>query len=68
MGTNHPEFAPLEPERAKELETIINTAAKNKEAVVIDPERGVTASMSPHLISPNENTNGMVRYRRHYGV
>ena len=61
------EFEPLEAERAEELRDIINRAAREEEAVVIEPEEGGVVGTSPvNLISPNENTNGLVRYQRHY--
>lgn len=67
MKTELAEFAPLDVERAEELRDIINKAAQEKEAVTIDPdEEGITGSSSPDLLSPTENTNGLVRYRRHY--
>jgi apolipoprotein N-acyltransferase len=60
-------FAPLEPARAQELEFIIDHAANNKQAVVIDPDQGVKGAQPVSLISPNANTNGLVRYGCHYG-
>ena len=67
MKTEYTEFAPLDLERAEELRHVINTAARNREAIVIHPyERGVTGSTRVGLISPEENTNALVRYRRHY--
>ncbi len=61
------EFAPLELERAEQLRDLINEAASEKEALVIDPDQGgVTQSTPVDLISPNENTNGLARYQRHY--
>ncbi len=59
-------FAPLEPERAQELEFIIDNAARSKQAVVIDPDQGVMGAQPVSLISPNSTTNGLVRYGRHY--
>ncbi|HEV2435687.1 MAG TPA: hypothetical protein VG077_06780 [Verrucomicrobiae bacterium] len=59
-------FAPLEPERAQELEFIIDNAARSKQAVVIDPDQGVRGAQPVSLISPNASTNGLVRYGRHY--
>ena len=67
MGNRNEDFAPLDPERAQELEFTINKAALNKEAVVIDPDLGITGSKPVTLISPAENTNALVRYGRHYG-
>ncbi len=67
MKTEYAEFAPLDLDRAEELRDIIDTAARNREAVVIDPdEDGITGAAPLDLISPNENTNGLIRYRRHY--
>ncbi|HVM50037.1 MAG TPA: hypothetical protein VMU04_18560 [Candidatus Acidoferrum sp.] len=61
------EFAPLERERASELEEIINGAARERRGVIIDPnDRGITGTGTSPLISPNENTNVLVRYQRHY--
>ena len=61
------EFAPLDLERAEELRDIINEAAREQRAVIIDPQnRGVTGSTRVGLISPREHTNALVRYRRHY--
>jgi hypothetical protein len=67
MKTEYAEFAPLESERAEELRDVINKAAREREAIVIGPnERGITGSTRAELISPQENTNALVRYRRHY--
>ena len=66
MGKPNPIFAPLEPERAEEIELIIDSAAKGKQAVVIDPDQGVMGAQPVSLISPSANTNGLVRYGRHY--
>ena len=67
MKTVCSEFAPLELERATELEEIINSAARERRGVVIDPdEGGIRSSTGNTLISPNENTNVLVRYQRHY--
>ncbi len=67
MKTETSEFAPLEVERATELQEIINRAARDKRAVILDPdEDGVAGSAPAELISPNENTNALVRYQRHY--
>ena len=67
MKTETAEFAPLDLERAEELRDIINEAAREQKAVVIDPlNRGVTGSAQVGLISPREYTNALVRYRRHY--
>jgi hypothetical protein len=67
MGMSHdPTFEPLPQKRTAELEWIIDQSAQNKEALVINPDTGVTGSKPVALISPNENTNGLVRYGRHY--
>ncbi len=67
MKTVTSEFAPLPIEEATELEEIINRAAREKEAVIIDPdEAGITDATAPELISENDNTNALVRYQRHY--
>jgi len=67
MKTEYAEFAPLEVERAEELRDVINKAARDREAIIIGPnERGITGSTRAELISPQENTNALVRYRRHY--
>jgi hypothetical protein len=67
MKTVCSEFAPLETERANELEEIINGAARERRGVLIDPDdEGISGSTATPLISPNENTNALVRYQRHY--
>lgn len=67
MGQHkYPPFAPLEPQQAQELEFTINEAAKRGQAVIIDPDSGITGRQDASLISPNANTNGLVRYERHY--
>ena len=67
MKTVCSEFAPLEIERATELEEIINGAARDRRGVLIDPDdEGISGSTATPLISPNENTNVLVRYQRHY--
>ncbi len=67
MKTAISEFAPLEMERAEELQEIINSAAREDKAVIMDPaEEGITAAEQSDLISPNQNTNALVRYQRHY--
>jgi hypothetical protein len=60
------EFAPLELARALELKRLINLAAKNQAAVVIEPTQGVTDAVVVNLISPIEKTNALVRFHRHY--
>ncbi len=66
MGKQNVDFAPLEPQRAQELEWVIDQAAKSKQVVVIDPDDGLKGAQPASLISPNANTNGLVRYGRHY--
>ena len=68
MKTASLEFAPLDVEQAKELEELINSAAREKKAVVIDPEEEGLIGSAPkeELISPAEKTNGLARYQRHY--
>ena len=67
MKTLCSEFAPLETERATELQEIINGAARDRGGVIIDSDdRGISRTASTSLISPNENTNVLVRYQRHY--
>jgi hypothetical protein len=54
-------------EEALELQEIINRAAVEDKAVVCDPdEEGISGPMPVEMISPEENTNGLVRYQRHY--
>lgn len=66
MGNQNSDFRPLEPERAKDLEFIINKATRDKEAIVIDPDSGVSGTKPVNLLSPNSKTNALVRYGRHY--
>jgi hypothetical protein len=67
MNTECLEFAPLELDRATELQEVINRAAREKKAVTINPDRGgVTGAEAGELISPTEKVNGLVRYQRHY--
>jgi hypothetical protein len=66
MKTETLEFAPLPLERARELREVINKAARSKEAVIVDPGDGIAGAERPDLISPEENTNALVRYQRHY--
>ena len=64
----YPEFEPLEFERATELKDIINRAGRERQAVLIEPEEeeGLTGTGPVDLVSPNEKTNVLVRYQRHY--
>ena len=67
MKNEFAESAPVGLERATELQEIINRAAREKKAVVVDPdEGGITGSSSVDLISSNENANALERYQRHY--
>jgi hypothetical protein len=63
---NDTPFRPLPPQRADELEWTINKAADGQEAVIIDPDAGVTGTQPAGLISPNQATTGLVNYGRHY--
>lgn len=61
------EFAPIEVGRARELRTILNGATRNRHAVIINLDgQGVTGTATADLIAPDEDTNGLVRYQRHY--
>lgn len=66
MGKHNADFAPLDSQRAQELEWVIDKAAQSKQVVVIDPDEGLKGAKPVSLISPNANTNGLVRYGRHY--
>ncbi len=67
MKTALMEFAPLEIDRAKELEELINGAARERKGLIIDPdEGGVSGTTETTLLSPNSKTNALVRYQRHY--
>jgi hypothetical protein len=66
MGKHKSDFAPLDPQRAQELEWVIDQAAHSKQVVVIDPDEGLKGVKPTSLISPNANTNGLVRFGRHY--
>ena len=69
MSMSTGEVPPLDVKEAKELELILQDAAQNKAAVVIDvDDKGVIGSRRPELISPNENLNAEVRFGRHYGA
>ncbi len=67
MKTEYAEFAPLDLERATELRDVINRAAQDDEAVIIDPEeRGIIGSSPTDRIAPGSDTNALKRYQRHY--
>jgi hypothetical protein len=67
MKIDYCEFAPIDIDRANDLKEIINRAAIEEEAVVIDPEeRGIVGSSPTGLISSTEDVNALSRYRRHY--
>ncbi len=67
MKTEYPEFEPLDVQRATELQETINRAAREKKPVLVDEDEGGLAGIAPdELLSPNENTNALVRYQRHY--
>ncbi|HOX02159.1 MAG TPA: hypothetical protein P5555_07360 [Candidatus Paceibacterota bacterium] len=67
MGNSTSAFKPLEQVQAEKLEQHLNRASTGREVLVIDPEQGIQDSKPLSLISPSEVTNGLVRYRRHYG-
>ncbi len=62
------EIQALEWKEAEALEALINKATESKQALVIDPRKGVTGSMPGSLISPNQNLNGTTRFGRHYAA
>jgi hypothetical protein len=62
----HSEFAPLELVRAEELKRLINLSASQANALVIEPGAGVKDTAVVDLISPNEKTNALLRFQRHY--
>jgi len=65
MNETISEFAPLDLELALELEQILNDASARGEAVIVQPD-GISGSADAGLLSPTEDTNGLVRYQRHY--
>lgn len=60
------EFAPLDQKRANELKFMINQAARTKDALVLDPDEGVTGTVPVSQIQPGQNVNGITRFRTHY--
>ncbi len=66
MGQHDPEFAALEPKRAKELELLINQAAQNKAVLVVDPDQGIQGMRPVDSLGADTNVNGLVRFNRHY--
>ena len=66
MGKQNTDFAPLDSKRADELEFIIDKAADENQAVVIQSGKGLEAARPVSLISPNTNTNSLVRFGEHY--
>lgn len=61
------EFAPLDLERALELEKMLNDAAECGDAVVIRSDGGgLESAVAKTLISPATDMNALVRYQRHY--
>ncbi len=59
-------FRPLPPQRADELEYIIDRSGNGHDAMLINPDAGVTGTKPANLISPNEGASGLVNYGRHY--
>ena len=57
---------PLEWNEAKNLEQLLNNAANERQALVVDPKQGVTGAVPAGLISPNDSINGSVRFTTHY--
>jgi hypothetical protein len=68
MKTSTTQIVPLDWNEAKQLEKLLNSAADGRQALVVDPTKGVSETMPTGLISPNENVNGSVRFGTHYGV
>lgn len=66
MGKQNTDFAPLDSQRADELEFIIDKAADQSQAVVIKSGKGLEGAKPAHLISPSANTNSLVRFGEHY--
>ena len=66
MGYPNPDFAPLDSQRANELEFIIDKAADENQAVVIKSGKGLEGTKPADLISPSANTNSLVRFGHHY--
>lgn len=60
------EMKAIEWNEAKELEGMIESAASQKQALVIDPKEGVTGVMPSGLISANQNLSGSSRFGKHY--
>jgi len=67
MKAKNTQLVPLEWKEAKQLESLLNSAADSRQALVVDPRQGISDSRPVKLISPNENLNGSVRFGTHYG-
>jgi len=66
MKTVNTQIVPLEWNEAKQLESLLNSAAETRQALVVDPKQGVSQAKAIEMISPNENINGSVRFGTHY--
>lgn len=60
------EIKPLDWNQANELKQLICSAKAKKEALVIDPEKGISGQMAKDLISPSQDLTGSDRFDRHY--
>lgn len=59
-------FRPLPPQRADELEYVIDQTGNGHDAMLINPDTGITGAKPVNLISPTEGASGVVNYGRHY--
>jgi hypothetical protein len=67
MGMNHNnQLKAISQQEAAALERMINNAADQNQAVIVDPDTGMTCSKPASHISGNDNLNGIVRYKAHY--
>jgi hypothetical protein len=66
MNSKSTQVVPLDWNEAKELESLIDSANKNGQALVLDSKEGVSRAIPAGLISPNEG-NASVRFGTHYG-
>ena len=64
--TIDPSFAPIDLERATELEALINRAGRDNSVLVVDPDQGVQGVRRPADISPDEGTVGISRFRTYF--
>jgi len=67
MKTTKTKIVPLEWNEAKQLEALVNSAANSGQALVMEPNEGVSRALPPEFVSPNQNLNGSVRFGTHYG-